>query len=403
MIASSVRFAALRHPRFRIYLIGQGVGLIGGWCQRIALIWLIYRLTNSAFLLGVSAFAWELPCLVFTALAGAVADRVNRLRWLAAIQMISALLSLGLVLIVSLDFTAFPLMVAVAFALGLCQSFELPLRQSFFYEVVDRAEDLPNAVALMAFMNNSGRMIGPLVASLLISLAGEGACFALGAIGYLVVLASLMWIRTSDSTKPSPSNHLLVDLFQGVLYAWRTPSIQRSLALLAVISLVCLPYVVIMPVFARQVLHGDAVTVGVLLSAAGAGAVGGLVWLSLHNSSIRFGRLLGWSSCCASAGMLALASTTTLVASAVCMTLVGFGIAVTATGTNMFLQAVCADDKRGHVMGLFNTAFLGFAPLGNLIVGFTIERLGCATALSILGFTGLVLSVCIARRLAIVI
>ncbi|MBV5345224.1 MAG: MFS transporter, partial [Rhodoferax sp.] len=135
MIASSVRFAALRHPRFRIYLIGQGVGLIGGWCQRIALIWLIYRLTNSAFLLGVSAFAWELPCLVFTALAGAVADRVNRLRWLAAIQMISALLSLGLVLIVSLDFTAFPLMVAVAFALGLCQSFELPLRQSFFYEV----------------------------------------------------------------------------------------------------------------------------------------------------------------------------------------------------------------------------------------------------------------------------
>jgi MFS family permease len=403
MSLASKRFAALRHPRFRIYLIGQGVGLIGAWCQRIALIWLIYRLTNSAFLLGIFAFAWELPCLLFTAFAGAVADRVNRLRWLAAIQLISAVLSLGLLVIVSIDLTAFPFMVAIAFALGVCQSFELPLRQSFFYEIVDRAEDLPNAVALMAFMNNSGRMVGPLVASFLISIAGEGASFALGAIGYLVVLASLLWIRTSSNILPSHSNRLLIDLVQGVLYAWKTLSIKYSLLMLAIVSLICLPYVVIVPVFAIQVLHGDAVTVGILLSAAGAGAVCGLIWLSLQNGSIRFGRLLGLASCCATSGMIALATSTTIFASALSMTLVGLGIAVTATGTNMFLQSISEDGKRGRVMGLFNTAFVGFAPLGCLIAGFALEKFGCSTALFILGFTGLVLSIYVGRRLVIVI
>ena len=379
---------ALRYRDYRIFLSGQGLALIGTWCQRVAIAWLVYRTTHSALLLGLAAFAGEICLLLVAPFGGLIADRVQRVPALIAVQVVSALQAFTLAILVALGWASFPAIVALALLLGACQAIEMPLRQAMFSDLVPDTRDLPNAIALMAFMNNGGRLIGPILAGFAISLAGENLCFAINGFGYLWVIFALLRLRVPRNQAHS-SGHPLAELAAGFAYAWDCQPIRATLGLLLTVGFCYLPYLVVMPVFTHDVLHGDARMLGYLLSAAGAGAVGGLFWIASSAHVHNVPRLLALSAGTGSIGMLVLSISSTTVPAMLAMAAVGFGIVVTATASNIYLQWTAEPAKRGRVLGLYTMCFMGVAPIGNLIAGSLIERLGCATTLMLLGLLGL--------------
>jgi MFS family permease len=380
---------ALRYRNYRIFLGGQGVALIGTWCQRVAVAWLVYRTTGSALLLGVAAFAGDICFLLIAPFGGLIADRVQRGRALMLVQVVSALQAFTLALLVWAGLAGFGVVVALSLLLGACQAVEMPLRQAMFSDLVDDPQDLPNAIALMAFMNNAGRLIGPTVAGFVIGVAGEDACFAINGFGYLFVIVALLRMRLPPTRSAGAGGAVLAELRAGFGYAWGCLPIRATLGLLCTVGFCFLPYLVIMPVFTRDVLHADARTLGLLLSAAGLGAVGGLLWIASSAEVRSVPRLLTFSGASGGLGMAVLSASAAFLPAVIAMAAVGFGIVVTATASNVYLQAVSAPDKRGRVLGLFTMCFLGVAPFGNLVAGTLIERLGCQPTLLLLGLLGL--------------
>jgi MFS family permease len=380
---------ALRYRDYRIFLLGQGVALIGTWCQRVAISWLVYRTTGSAVLLGVVAFAAEICFLFIAPFGGLIADRVRRAPALIVVQAISALQAFTLALLVWLGWADVGWIAALALLLGACQAVEMPLRQAMFSDLVTDPADLPNAIALMAFMNNAGRLVGPIIAGLVIGVAGEDLCIAINGLGYVFVIVALLNMHPRQAKAAATGGPVLADLREGFAYAWHHLPIRATLGLLAMVGLCYLPYLVIVPVFTHDVLHGDARMLGFLLSAAGMGAVGGLVWIATSANADTVPRMLSISATVGGVGILVLATGTSFVPVALSLAAVGFGIVVTATGGNVYLQSIAAPGKRGRVLGLFTMCFLGVAPIGNLLVGVLVERAGSRWTLLLLGAVGL--------------
>lgn len=380
---------ALRYRDYRIFLAGQGVALIGTWCQRVAIAWLVYRTTGSALLLGIVAFASEICFLLVAPFGGLIADRVQRRSALIVVQAVSALQAFTLALLVAADWATFGWIAGLSLLLGACQAVEMPLRQAMFSDLVDDPRDLPNAIALMAFMNNAGRLVGPTVAGLVIGLAGEEVCFAINGFGYLFVIAALGSLRLPPTLIAAASRPVWGEMCAGFAYAWSFLPIRATLGLLATVGFCYLPYLVIMPVFTHDVLQGDARTLGFLLSAAGVGAVGGLFRIASSADAQSVPRLLAVSATVGGAGTLVLAASSGFVPALLAMAAVGFGIVVTATAANVYLQTVAAPAMRGRVLGLYTMCFLGIAPVGNLVAGSLMERIGPRTTLLLLGLLGL--------------
>lgn len=380
---------ALRHRDYRIFLFGQGLAMIGTWCQRVAVAWLVYRTTGSALLLGIAAFAGEICFLLIAPFGGLIADRVQRVRALIVVEAVSSAQAFTLAMLVWLGWADFGWIVALSLLLGACQAIEMPLRQAMFSDLIDDQRDLPNAVALMAFMNNAGRLIGPTIAGFAIGFAGEQVCFAINGFGYLFVIAALLRLRRPIARARRPGGSLWVEMRAGFGYAWSFPPIRATLELLATVSFCYLPYLVIVPVLTRDVLHADARALGFLLSSAGLGAVGGLFWIASAADVRTFPPLLAISGFVGAVGTLLLAFSSSFVPALAAMALLGFGIVVTATASNVYLQTISAPEKLGRVLGLFTMCFLGIAPFGNLIAGFLIEQLGCRITLVILGALGI--------------
>lgn len=384
---------ALRYRDYRVFLLGQGVALIGTWCQRVAIAWFIYRTTGSPLLLGIAAFAAEICFLFIAPFGGLIADRVRRGPALIAVQAVSAAQAFTLAALVWAGWAEFGVVAALALVLGACQAIEMPLRQAMFSDLVSDPHDLPNAIALMAFMNNAGRLIGPIVAGFVIGIAGENVCFAINGFGYLFVIVALLTIRLPEQARGASDGKVLHDLREGFAYAWGLRPIRATLGLLAAVGFCYLPYLVVMPIFTHDELRADARVLGFLLSAAGAGAVGGLVWIAISATAANLPRMLSLSGAIGGVGMLVLAASAWLPLALLAMAIVGFGIVVTATGANVYLQSVAAADKRGRVLGLYAMCFLGVAPFGNLIAGALVQRTGSRATLAILGFLGLACAV----------
>jgi MFS family permease len=379
---------ALRYRDYRIFLTGQGLALVGTWCQRVAIAWLVYRTTHSAFLLGVAAFAGEICLLLVAPFGGLIADRVQRVPALIAVQVVAALQAFTLAILVALGWADFPTIVALALLLGACQAIEMPLRQAMFSDLVTDPRDLPNAIALMAFINNGGRLIGPILAGFAIRLVGEDLCFAINGFGYVCVIVALLRLRLPRN-ESRPREHPLAELRAGFVYSWNFLPIRATLGLLLTVGFCYLPYLVVMPVFTHDVLGGDARMLGYLLSAAGAGAVGGLLWIASSARVHNVPRLLALSAGTGSIGMIVLSMSSTAVPAILAMAAVGFGIVVTATASNIYLQWIADPAKRGRVLGLYTMCFMGFAPIGNLVAGTLIDRFGCGATLMLLGLAGL--------------
>ena len=388
---------ALRHHNFRLYFLAQNVSLIGTWVQQVAMAWLVYRLTGSALLLGVVGFAGQIPILVFAPFGGIWSDRFDRRVLLLWTQTLSLLQALLLALLVLGHWVEVWHLIATSIFLGIINALDAPARQSFVVQLVDDRNDLPNAIALNSFTINSARLIGPPLAGMLVSVFGEGLCFLLNGFSFLTVIVALMRMKVRDTPR---TRHSMMEGFrQGVAYAAGFPPMRALLLLVAVVGFTVTPYVVLMPVYAKEVFHGDAQTLGLLTGCAGFGALMGTLFLASRKNVVGLGKIIAWAALCAGGGLMAFAFSSQLWLTLPALAVTGFGIIVAAASTNMVIQTVVPDDLRGRVMSLFTMAFLGMAPLGSLAAGSLAHHIGAAATLFSGGVVSLVAAAVFAREL----
>ncbi|XXT15443.1 MFS transporter [Sorangium sp. So ce429] len=368
---------AFRHPNYRLFFFGQGTSLIGTWLTRVATSWLVYRLTGSALLLGFVGFAGQIPTFLIAPIAGVLVDRWDRHRVLVVTQVL-AMVQSGLLAVFALTgtITVWHVLFLAAFQ-GVINAFDTPARQAFVVQMVDAREDLSNAIALNSSMVNGARLIGPSVAGVLIAAVGEGWCFAIDAISYIAVIASLLAMRIArPERREQKRGDVLADLREGFRYVSSFGPIRAILLLLALVSLTGMPYTVLMPVFAGEVLHGGAYTLGLLMAASGVGAVAGALWLASRRTVLGLGRALWVAGALFGAGLIGFSLSRSVWLSVPLMMITGGGMMVQMAASNTLLQTIVDEDKRGRVMSFYTMAFFGMAPFGSLIAGWLGGRIG---------------------------
>lgn len=381
---------ALRSRNFRLFFAGQTVSLVGTWIQMIAMSWLVYRLTGSAFMLGIVGFVGQLPGVVITPFAGVAADRWNRHRMVIATQtgqMIQALALAALVLTGSIQVWH---ILALSALLGIVNGFDMPARQSFLLELVDRREDLPNAIALNSSMFNGARLVGPAIAGALISMVGEGVCFLINGLSYVAVLIALLVMRVPRRQLPADRVNVLREIGDGFRYAFRSPPIRTVLAFLALASLIAQPYTVLMPVVATRVLHGGADTLGLLMAATGLGAFGGAIYLATRRSVVGLGRVIATAGVVFGIALIGVAISRQVWLSCALLAFAGAGMMVHTAASNTILQTIAEERMRGRIISLFGLSFLGMAPLGSLYAGAAAGRFGAPLTIAAGGVVTLV-------------
>jgi MFS family permease len=381
------RFAlrALQHRNFRLYFSGQGISLIGTWMTRVATSWLVYRLTGSALLLGLVSFVGQLPTFLFAPFAGVWVDRLNRHRVLIATQALAMLQSFAMAGLTLANVITMPQIIALGAFQGLINAFDMPARQAFVTQMVEDKQDLGNAIALNSSMVNISRLIGPPIAGVIIAVVGEGLCFLIDGISYVAVLLSLIAMRSILPQKISKGGKITHELKEGLDYVAHFVPVRTILLLLALVSLVGMPYAVLMPIFAARILHGGPHTLGFLMSASGIGALAGAVYLATRKSVLGLGKVIVIASGLFGAGLIGFALSHWLWLSLLLLLFVGFGMMVNLASSNTILQTIVPDESRGRVMSYYTMAFIGMAPFGSLIAGSFANRIGAPGTILISG------------------
>jgi MFS family permease len=367
---------ALRHRNYRLFFAGQSLSLVGTWITRIATSWLIYRLTGSAFLLGVTGFCGQIPTLVLAPVAGVYVDRWNRHRVLVVTQVLSMLQSLALAVLALAGIITVAEVLALQLCQGLINAFDTPARQAFVVSMIEDRADLPNAIALNSTMVNASRILGPSIGGVLIAWVGEGWCFLVDAISYLAVIASLVAMRVTREGRRIEHSNLVHELRIGFRYVAGFAPIRTVLLLLALVSTMGMPYTVLMPAIAAKLLHGGPHTLGWLMTASGVGALAGAVFLASRPSVLGLGRVIGRASGLFGAALVALGCSRVLWLSLLIMPLIGAGFMVSLAAANTIVQTLTEEHLRGRVMAFYTMAFLGTAPVGSLMAGILADRIG---------------------------
>jgi len=367
---------ALRYRNYRLFFSGQSLSLIGTWMQQVALGWLVYRLTDSAFLLGLVGFSSQIPTFILASVAGVLADRYNKHKIIIITQTLAMIQAFILTfLTLSSTIQIWQILVLSLFS-GLINAFDMPTRQSFVIEMVDDRNDLPNAIALNSSMFNAARLIGPTIAGILITAIGEGFCFLVNALSYLTVIAALLMMKIGPPVITKKKEKVLEGLKEGIKYAYNFKPIRALLLLIGLVSLTGMPYTVLMPVFARDILHGDAHTLGFLFGAVGSGALIGAIYLASRKSVLGLGRWIAIATSIFSLGLLFFSFSREIYLSIGLMLFTGFGMMMQMASTNTLLQTLVDDDKRGRIMSLYVMAFMGTAPFGSFMAGTLASTIG---------------------------
>jgi MFS family permease len=367
---------ALDSPNFRRYYAGQAVSMIGTWVQSLALMWLAYRLSGSTWFTGLVGFLNSAPYLVLSPFAGVLGDRLDRRRILITVLTLLFLQSLALAILSGFGALTMAQLAGLALFAGIANSFETPTRQSFFVQLLDNRDDLPNAIALNSVLMNGARLVGPSIGGLVIAAWGETACFAINAASYLAVIAALRYAR---AVRPAPArapSHPLADLADGWRYAMGFVPIRRMLLLLATVSVTIGPYSSLMPAIAVKTFGEGAQLVGLFIGAVGLGAVIAAVSLARRPSVRGLAKWIGVSAIAAGLGASGFCFSRSVPLSAVLMAIAGFGMFMTAASCNTIVQSVVDEDKRGRVMSYYTMFFIGSLPLGHLAAGALAERIG---------------------------
>ena len=368
---------ALRHRNYRLFFSGQSVSLVGTWITRIATLWLVYRLTGSALLLGIVGFCGQIPTLLLAPFSGVLVDRWNRHRILVATQVLSMLQSLALAVLALAGIITVTEILVLQVAQGIINAFDTPARQAFVIDMVEQREELPNAIALNSSMVTGSRIIGPTIGGILIAAFGEGWCFMVDAISYLAVIASLLAMRlAAESARRGRRTSAIEELREGVRYVSGFAPARTVLLLLALVSTMGMPYMVLMPAVASGVLHGGPHTLGFLMTASGVGALAGAMYLAARPSVLGLGRAIVIATATFGVGLAAFALSHTLWLSLALLPIAGGGFMVQTASTNTILQTIVDERLRGRVMAFYAMAFLGTAPIGSLVAGVVASRIG---------------------------
>lgn len=397
--APAAAFPALRHRNFRLFMLGQGISLIGYWMQSVAQGWLVYRLSGRPLDLSKVALAGYLPILCLAPLAGVAADRLPRRRVLLVTQSLLGLLALGLAVLVWTGRVTVPLVVLFAGGVGLVSALDVPTRQSFLVEMTN-TEDLPNAIALNSSIFNGARVVGPAIAGVLVAAVGEAPCFFLNAVSYVAVVVALALMRLPLAPSRPERATLDAGFLPGLRYVWRTPVLRNLLLLLGVVCGLGVQYNMLMPVFAKTVLGAGADGYGLLLTAGGIGSVASSLQLaSRRYSRLQHRRNLLLGLTVFALAVLALAQSRGFALALVCQTLAGWGMVRYLATTNTLLQLFVDESYRGRMMGLHTVMFLGTQPLGSLVLGTLAQRFGAPRAAFFSGCVSLVAAAWLALRL----
>lgn len=376
---------ALRHRNFRLFFGGQSISLIGTWMTRIATAWLVYRLTKSALLLGTVSFVGQIPTFLLAPFAGVLVDRLNRRHVLIWTQTLAMLQSLALAwLILTHRITIHDVLALSAFQ-GVINAFDMPGRQAFMVQMVEDRADLSNAIAINSSMVNLARLIGPSLAGLVIAATNEGWCFFIDGISYIAVIISLLLMRVHVAELKRAAAPMFEQMREGWQYVSTFVPIRNILLLFALVSLMGMPYIVLMPLFAAQVLHGGAHTLGFLMGAAGVGALISALSLVVRKSVRGLIKMIPIAAAVFGAGLILFGLSHVVWISLVLMTTVGFGMMQGLTASNTIIQTLVPEDKRGRVMSYYTAAFVGMAPFGSLLAGSLAHWIGAPRTVMLTG------------------
>lgn len=386
-IRSPAVFRALRSRNYRLFFSGQGLSLIGTWMTQTAVIWLVYHLTGSALMLGVVGFAQQIPNFVLSPFAGVLVDRWNRRNTLIATQILSMLQSLALTILAFTGMIDIWHIIALSVFQGCINAVDMPTRQSFVVELVEKREDLGNAIALNSSIFNSARLVGPAIAGLLVAAVGTTACFAIDTVSYFAVILGLLAMRLKPrviSTKVAQAG-VLSQLREGFEYAFGFPPIRAILLLVGLISFVGMPYTVLAPIFATQYLKGGAETLGFLMAASGLGALCSALYLGSRRSVVGLGKIIAIAPAGFGISIIVFSQSRMLWLSLIALFFGGASLILQSTSANTILQTIVDEDKRGRVMSLYALAFTSMVTFGNLLAGSLANQIGAPNTLAIGG------------------
>ncbi|MDB5811696.1 MAG: transporter [Betaproteobacteria bacterium] len=372
---------AFQYRNFRLYFFGQSLSLLGTWTQQVAMSWLVYRLTGSAFLLGVTAFASQIPILFFAPLGGLWADRFDRRKLFIATQAFAVVQALALAALTYSNVIEVWQIIVMAVLLGVVMATDTPVRQSFVTELVPSKTDLPGAIAMNGLVQNAGRMIGPSIAGLLIAISSEAFCFLANGLSKIAVIVIVALMQIDVRAVKAASAPMLRGLKEGAVYAASLLPIRLLLPIVALISFMATPYQALMPIFAAEVFKGDARMLGFLIGAAGLGGSSGLLYLAARRDVRGLARLIAFGALLAGVSLMVFGESKVLWLSLAAIMLTGFGIILVGMGTSMIFQTIVADEKRGRVMSFFTVAFLGMSPLGSFVAGSLAHQIGAGHTL----------------------
>ncbi len=376
-------FRAFQYKNYRLFFSGQTVSLLGLWMQRVAMSWLIYRLTGSSFYLGLADFVGPVPVLFLGFFAGALLEGWDLRKSIMGCQVLSMFQAFVLAVLTLTGNVAYWHILSLSVFLGVVNAFDVPARQAFVIHLVTRQEDVGNAVALNSSLFNAARLVGPSIAGILIAFVGEGFCFLANALSYGASLWALSLVRLTPCTKEETLEALPVRqrITQGVAYAWATFPIRAILILLVVVSFFGLPYLTMLPIFAGEILHGGSQGLGFLLGATGLGALGVSIYFAMRSSPVGLGKVLGLGVCLLGGSIVLFASSSWFYLSFCLMFFIGAGMVSILICCNTLLQNLVEEGKRSRIMSLYIVAVVGIAPFGSLVTGWVASLIGAPLTL----------------------
>lgn len=390
---------AFRSRNYRLFFIGQGISLIGSWMTQLATIWLVYHLTNSPVMLGVVGFTSQIPSFFLAPFGGVFVDRFSRHRTLIGTQILAMIQSLTLAVLALTGVIQVWHIIALSLLQGFINAVDAPARQAFVPELIEKRDDLANAIAINSTMFNGARLIGPAIGGLLIAQVGAAYCFLIDGVSYIAVIAALLAMNIKSNKRQVGSANPLKQIKDGFNYAFGFPPIRAILILSALVSFLGMQYTIIVPIFAEKILQGGAQTLGFLMAASGVGALSGGIYLATRQTVVGLGRLIAFGPTILGCGLIAFSLSRFLPLSLFSLLFVGLGTILQIAAGNTVLQTIVDDDKRGRVMSLYTMSFLGTIPFGSLLAGFLANHIGATNTLIIDGIACILGSIFFMREL----
>ncbi|GAX44534.1 major facilitator transporter [Tolypothrix sp. NIES-4075] len=393
------RIPAFRSRNYRLFFLGQGISLIGSWMTQLATIWLVYSLTNSPIMLGIVGFTSQIPSFFLAPFGGVFVDRFSRHRTLIGTQILAMIQSLTLAVLALTGVIQVWHIIALSLLQGFINAVDAPARQAFVPELIERRDDLANAIAINSTMFNGARLIGPAIGGLLIAQVGAAYCFLIDGLSYIAVIIALLAMNIKSNKYQVGSANPIQRIKEGFNYAFGFAPIRAILILSALVSFLGMQYTIIVPIFAEKILQGGADTLGFLMAASGVGALSGGIYLATRGTVIGLGRLIAFGPTILGCGLIAFSLSRFLPLSLFSLLFVGLGSILQIAAGNTVLQTIVDDDKRGRVMSLYTMSFLGTIPFGNLLAGFLANHIGATNTLIIDGIACILGSIFFVRKL----